>query len=117
MKALLGMLMLVLMVTGCGGGDSGPSVDVSGTWRAVSTNGEVSTLVLHQDANGVVTGRADDLTVTGSVDGDRLSLGNAPLPMFNITETIFAKVSGNSMSGTYEIRGDVNASGTFTATR
>jgi hypothetical protein len=112
------MLVLALALTGCGGGDSGPSVDVSGKWRATANNGDVSLLTLHQDANGIVTGTADDGTVTGSVDGDHLSLQAQIDPSWGISETVEATVSGNTMSGTYEVRGDgINANGTFTATK
>ncbi len=116
MKMILGLLVLMLAVVGCGGGDSGPGVDVTGTWRATASDGSVSVMVLRQDANGVVTGTVDGIPVTGSVDGSSLSLGATPAP--STTLTIAGGVDGNSMSGTYEVRSLVaNQSGTFTATR
>lgn len=117
MKSLLGMLVLALALTGCGGGGaSSPSVDVSGRWRATASNGDVSVLTLHQDANGIVTGTADDGTVMGSVDGDHLSLQAQLDPSWGISETVEATVSGNTMSGTYEVRGaSINENGSFTA--
>ncbi len=118
MKAFLSLLVFAVALTGCGGSDSGPSVNVSGKWRAVASNGEVSLLSLSQDANGIVSGTADDGTVTGSVDGDHLSLAAQIDPSWGITETVEAMVNGNTMSGTYEVRGPtINESGTFTATR
>ena len=116
MKAILGLLVLMLAVVGCGGGDSGPSVDVTGTWRATASNGNVYTTVIQQDANGVVTGIMGGIPVTGSVDGNHITMGATPA--LDTSLTIEGDVDGNTASGTFEVHGpDINQSGTWTATR
>lgn len=116
MKVFLGLVVLMLAVVGCGGGDSGPSVNVTGTWRANVSNGDVYTTGLQQDANGVVTGNVGNIPVTGSVDGSHITMLGAPAP--DIILTIEGDVEGQSASGTYEVRGpDINESGTWTATK
>jgi hypothetical protein len=116
MKAILGLLVLMLAMVGCGGGDSGPSVNVTGTWRVTASDGSASAMVLQQDANGVVTGVVDGIPVTGSVDGNHLSLGATPDPTTSLS--IEGNVEGNTASGTFEVRGPGgNQNGTWTATR
>ncbi|MCX7006151.1 MAG: hypothetical protein NTY53_02695 [Kiritimatiellaeota bacterium] len=117
MKAILGLVVLMLVVVGCGGGgDSGPSVDVTGTWRVSASDGSASSMSLTQDANGVVTGTVDGIPMTGSVDGNNLSLSASPDP--STVLSIAGTVEGNTMSGNYEARGPAaTVTGTWTATK
>ena len=116
MKALLGLLVIMLVAVGCGGGSSGPRVDVTGTWRINISDGTPSAMTLTQDASGVVTGTVEGIPATGRVDGNNLSLGATPDP--NHSLSIEGTVTGNTMSGNYTLQDNTtHVTGTWTATK
>lgn len=122
---VLGCAALFVSVAGCeDGGDDDrsegpPTVDVTGTWIAVTTAGERATLIMTQDGAGVTGTFSSNFgsrgTLTGTVSGNTLQMTLNETNFDRIVTEATATVSGNTMNGRLtQSDGD---SGRFTATR
>lgn len=101
-------------------GDEAPGVDVSGTWRFNIKEFGVSRGILHQDANGTVTGTiippdvGDMRYLTGRVNGNKIVL-SAFDGIHGYGVEMTASDQGKKLSGRWIVSGIGNF--TLTATR
>ena len=121
---LLGAFLVLAVLNGC------TVISVAGTWTALLDNGNdpaiPASLTLIQEGSNI-TGTAIlfiiPARITGSIQGSSVTLTltyEDPSDGTPITMEIQAKITGSSMSGTYQVtRPDVSGSesGTVTATR
>jgi hypothetical protein len=113
LKGLLVLALALPLLCGCegGGGDSAPTVDVTGTWRGTSTfAGDTGSGTLQLAQNGEnVTGTDDDgMNYSGTVSGNKLTLtasvSNGP---DTISLNVSGNVEGNSMVLSGTLKGNV----------
>lgn len=120
---LVGLILLPLALYGCGGDDgtSGPAegVDVTGTWKGMSSDGIAFTANLVQQGDGTLTGTVVRQEGYSGSAGGRVSGHDFAMHViwtYGGTGDYEGEISGNAMEGTFnETLGAMRMTGTFTA--
>jgi len=114
--ALMAMLATALALAGCGGSsddNAAPTVNVTGAWRITPDGGIPSSVTLKQSGSSVQGAEPDGSTWAGSVSGDQLVVNVVHTD--GTTVAAKATVSGNTMTGNYDM--STGLQGDFTATK
>ena len=114
--------LLCILALACGGTGSGtPAGSVTGTWNSSSgLPGSGITMTLTQSGStisgsgtqSVEAGASRSFTVTGSINGDQVTLGITYSDQS--TATFQGTLSGNSMSGVWTPQGGTATPASFT---
>ena len=123
---LIGLILLPLALCSCddgGGGSSGPAegVDVTGTWRGISSYQISFTGHFVQQPDGTLSGstsRQEGYTgsVSGRVSGNSFNMH--VIWTYGAIGDYEGDIIGNAMEGTFvETSGGIRQTGTFTAFR